>query len=440
MPDAAEISLAEAAREAGVSPATLRRWGEHGIIPDYRGRWTRAAAAHARIVARLREQGHSLEEIRKAGEDGRLAFGYVEELFPPSQGRYTLAQAAKETGLEQALIERLWRSMGLPAWTLDQLDEEDLEALSYMAAVLEAGFPLVAFLQVLHVYGQALRQIADAEARLFRIYVHEPLIQDGVPRSEMAEEMGELIGELLPLTTPADGLPAPQLPASLGRAGRDREHGVRPVDEEREALGQLRVAIVFADLVGFVRFTEEEGEEEALDLVESFVVSVEDSLPGSARVVKNIGDGVMIVGPDPVALDGLGDRLPAGVREALAARASGSTTAARVYRDGDYYGGNVNLASRVVARAQAGEVLVTDPVVEAVRRADRSGVRADRRGAAEGLSRADAAVHRAQPGLTNGGPWPPRRRASAPACAGLCPWGRAGRRTARCSCGIHASR
>ena len=58
------------------------------MIPDYRGRWTRAAAAHAQIVARLREQGHSLEEIKEAGEDGRLAFGYVDELFPPSRGTY----------------------------------------------------------------------------------------------------------------------------------------------------------------------------------------------------------------------------------------------------------------------------------------------------------------------------------------------------------------
>ena len=50
-----------------------------------------------------------------------------------------------------------------------------------MAEVLAAGFPLVAFLQAMHVYGQSMRQVADAEARLFRIYVHEPLIRDGVP-------------------------------------------------------------------------------------------------------------------------------------------------------------------------------------------------------------------------------------------------------------------
>ena len=33
-----------------------------------------------------------------------------------------------------------------------------------------------------------------------------------------------------------------------------------------------------------------------------------------------------------------------------------------MYRDGDYYGRNVNLAARVVARAHGGEVLVTDTV------------------------------------------------------------------------------
>jgi adenylate cyclase len=35
-----------------------------------------------------------------------------------------------------------------------------------------------------------------------------------------------------------------------------------------------------------------------------------------------------------------------------------------LYRDGDYYGRDVNIASRVAARAAGGEVLVTRPVVE----------------------------------------------------------------------------
>jgi adenylate cyclase len=38
---------------------------------------------------------------------------------------------------------------------------------------------------------------------------------------------------------------------------------------------------------------------------------------------------------------------------------------ATLYRDGDYYGREVNLASRVAARSGGGEVIVTRPVVEA---------------------------------------------------------------------------
>jgi adenylate cyclase len=362
-----ELTLRDAARMAGVSPSTLRRWGELGVIPPYRGRWTRAAAAHARIVAQLRDQGHSLEELQQAGEDGRLAFGYVEELFPSRRGHISLEQAAAETALEPALIERIWRGIGLPSWMLERLDEEDLEALRYMAGVLSAGFPLVAFLQVMRVYGISLRQIADAEARLFRIYVHEPLVMDGVPATEVAEELADLIGEVLPLATP--------LMVYLHR--HFLQHAVEQdlfaameadvAGTAGEALGQLRVAICFADLVGFVQFTEEAGDEEALVLVERFVESVEETLPGDARVVKNIGDGVMIVGTDAAALVGWA----LGFQEGFGKRARpriGVHYGETIYRDGDYYGRNVNLAARIVTRAHGGAVVVSEPVYESMPR------------------------------------------------------------------------
>ena len=64
----------------------------------------------------------------------------------------------------------------------------------------------------------------------------------------------------------------------------------------------MRVAIAFCDLAGYTRFTEEEGEEEALSYVERFIEAVTDTLPDDARVVKTIGDEVMIVGQDVHAL------------------------------------------------------------------------------------------------------------------------------------------
>jgi adenylate cyclase len=41
-----------------------------------------------------------------------------------------------------------------------------------------------------------------------------------------------------------------------------------------------------------------------------------------------------------------------------------------IYRDGDYFGRDVNLASRVVARARGGEVIVTDAAERAIDRSD----------------------------------------------------------------------
>ena len=62
------------------------------------------------------------------------------------------------------------------------------------------------------------------------------------------------------------------------------------------------MAIAFADLAGYTRLTEEEGEEEAVDAVERFVEDVEQTLPDDARVIKTIGDEVMVVGSDAAAL------------------------------------------------------------------------------------------------------------------------------------------
>lgn len=149
--DEQKLTPKQAAERAGVSPDTLRRWAQTGVIPevDAGGDWTLAAAAHARLVARPREQGHSLQQIREAGRQGRLAYGFVEEFFRREGGPISIDEAADATGLEPALIERFWSGMGLPDRALERADDEDLEALQYMACVLAARFPLVASLQLI---------------------------------------------------------------------------------------------------------------------------------------------------------------------------------------------------------------------------------------------------------------------------------------------------
>src|SRR5437588_345750 len=259
------ISLSEASRRSGVSPNTLKRWAEEKVIPVKRGRWTPVAAAQARVVARMRERGHSLEELKEAGREGKLAFGLAEELFPAQEGEVTIEQAAEETGLEPELIERLQTMLGTPTGRERRLTNADLEAMHNCARILEAGMPLVAFLQLVRVYAQSLRRIADAEVRLFHLYVHEPLIRDGVPELEMAEEMEGLAADLLPQATPLFEymhnrylrffIEQDVVGHMESELGRDT------------SVGRVLVTLCFIDLTGFVRYTEEEGDEEALDVV-----------------------------------------------------------------------------------------------------------------------------------------------------------------------------
>jgi adenylate cyclase len=364
MPADQRISLSEASRRSGVSQATLRRWAEEKILPVRRGRWTAAAAAQARVVARMRERGHSLEELKQAGREGRLAFGLVEELFPSADESATVAEVAEETGLEPELIERILVILGTPIGHEDRLGPDDVGALRHCARVLAAGFPLVAFLQLIRVYVQSLRRIADAEVRLFHLYVHEPLIRDGLPEVEIAEEMGDLASDILPLAGPL----TEYLHTRYLRFFLEQDvvgHMEADLDGAGSQVHHIPITLCFIDLTGFTRYTEEEGDLEALDVVENFVETIEATLPREATIVKTIGDEVMVVSPDPASLTEWAVGLLEGLPERPQPRV-GIHYAQAVYRDGDYFGTHVNLAHRVVGRAQAGELLVTDTVKTAI--------------------------------------------------------------------------
>ena len=310
----------------------------------------------------MRERGHSLNDLRRAAREGRLAFGYVEDLIPRSERSYTRAEAATIVGLEEDLIERIMSLLGTPTALEGTLTEQDVQAMQRMAEVLAAGFPLVALMQLVRVYAQSVRKIAEAEVRLFHLYVHEPLIRDGVDALQMAADMEGLARNLFPVSAPL----MDYIHHRYLRFYTEQDvvgHMETELTGARQ-LGRVQMAFCFVDLTGFTRYTEEEGDEEAFDLVERFVETVEATLPSEALIVKTIGDEVMIVSPDPVTLTEWAVGFLARFGERPQPRV-GLHYGRAVYRDGDYFGGEVNLTHRVVARALGGEVLVTMPVADA---------------------------------------------------------------------------
>jgi adenylate cyclase len=261
------------------------------------------------------------------------------------------------------LIERILAAMGLASLAAEPMSEEDLEMMRYVAAMLSAGLPSVAFLQLARVYGQALAQIADAEVRLVHLYVHEPLMREGMASVEIAEEMEELVRDLIPFVVPLMSYVHNRYLAHFVEQDVIG-HMETELAESASEQGRLRVAIAFADLAGYARLTVERGDEEALEAVERFVEAVEQTLPHDARVVKMLGDEVMVVASDPVALTGWAVGLQSEIDPEQPPPRIGIHYGDALYRDGDYYGREVNQAARVVARASGGEVLVTRPVVD----------------------------------------------------------------------------
>jgi len=126
--------------------------------------------------------------------------------------------------------------------------------------------------------------------------------------------------------------------------------------------GTVSATFVFAAIAGFTALTEAHGDEEAAALVAEFCAAVSAELPASGGTqVKTIGDALMLTIPEPGAAVLLGLRI---VNELMLGHGApavrvGLHHGPAVERDGDYFGAAVNLAARVSAEANGGEVLLT---------------------------------------------------------------------------------
>jgi adenylate cyclase len=134
-------------------------------------------------------------------------------------------------------------------------------------------------------------------------------------------------------------------------------------------------SVLFTDLVGFTEYTDAAGDAAALRVLDaqtSLVSSILDCEPDS-RVVKELGDGLMVWLAHPVTAVDVACRLLDGFRQAqsddripLAVR-MGMHFGEAIVRGADFIGQTVNIASRVSDLAGPGELLVSEGVVAAVR-------------------------------------------------------------------------
>jgi adenylate cyclase len=128
------------------------------------------------------------------------------------------------------------------------------------------------------------------------------------------------------------------------------------------------MSVAFADLTGFTRLGEMVPPDELGALAQRFADLTADVVAPPVRLVKTIGDAVMLVSPDTDAmletvldLNNSADAEDSGLPPIHAGVARGPALA----RAGDFFGSAVNQASRIAQFARAGSVVASRDVREA---------------------------------------------------------------------------
>lgn len=291
-----------------------------------------------------------------APEDNPIALR-IERLILGSERRYTPFQAARTAGVPMELAARFWRAMGFAdIGQRRALTEADVLALRRLAGLVEAGLLSEAMaVQVARSTGQTTARLADWQIDSFLEGLTEPP-EPGMTRSEVAYPLVEL---LLPeLEEFLVYVWRRQLAAATSRV-------VQAGDDDE--MVDRRLAVGFADLVGFTRLTRRLEEAELGELVEAFETTAADLVAArGGRLIKTLGDEVLFAADDAGTAAEIGlllietlakDEMMPGIRVGVA---FGTVTT----RMGDVFGNTVNLASRLTSIAPRNAVLVDEAVRE----------------------------------------------------------------------------
>ena len=148
---------------------------------------------------------------------------------------------------------------------------------------------------------------------------------------------------------------------------------------------------MFVDLASFTPLAEAMGDLRAAAVLDRFAEIVRKAVQRChGRIVKQIGDAFMIVFPECYSAVSCGAR--GRVQRRARSRSSrrcaiGLHWGSLLYREGDYVGSNVNIASRLAREAHRHQFLVTSEVRRRAKDLRGRRVRAPRQAQAEGPRR-----------------------------------------------------
>ncbi|HEY3190633.1 MAG TPA: adenylate/guanylate cyclase domain-containing protein [Solirubrobacteraceae bacterium] len=318
------------------------------------------------VVETLRALGITQELIDGALERGDPQGAIFEAVLLPWAAERTVSAADVEAagGLAVAEVQALMAAAGMPAPEAAQPAFTPAEAHVFIELEgLRDVWPPELATQLGRAYGRLLARLAQASVQVFRVYVERPLRAEGGDSPATAEAIHRALAGLVQL-------PDPLL---IGVYRRWVEHELaQEVIREAETRtvltlpGAVDVAFLFCDLKDFTAYADREGDEAAVTAIDRFAAVVSAERGERYRFQKSLGDGVMLAYGDAADAVAGGARIMAGMRahDGLPGIHASVHKGVAVAREGDYFGGTVNLAARLLNAAGRDELIATRPVVD----------------------------------------------------------------------------
>jgi class 3 adenylate cyclase len=313
----------------------------------------RDAERRRSLLEYLESRGFSLDDMVEAEAQGRLFALAGDAIIRSGRARYSLRSAAALLDVPVDDVAHAWFALGLTATDVDQvaLSDADVTALRTWADMGSLLGSDIAF-GMLRVLGASMARVAESESTAIRAAA--PDIQLGFTADELRTArafaaMAELV---------------PRVAQLMDAVHRQHLQSARDYFEAvlQDASPTVLCGVGFADLSGFTSLSQRVSLVELSGLLSTFATTVSDVVhEHGGRPVKLIGDAVMWVNADPRKLAEVAAHL---VTHPLAAKAgiqvrAGLAFGALLAMDGDYFGPAVNLAARLVALAEPGQVLAS---------------------------------------------------------------------------------
>ena len=362
------ISLHELAERAGATPERIEALVKIGaIVPDADGHVDPNDVQRVSIVAAYEAGGISVADLATALRDGNMTFAYSASIYPPlSQGSdQTALDLASECDVRLQDLQAVYLALGLPAPDGDAAvtAEETQAVAAFFRGWSDSHLAPDAAVRAARIAGFAAHRLTDGWVDLFldtvamqpeerlRRRVEELGTEFFAPAGRVAEALEPLVAWLI----------RRHMERALNRVNVEfleyalEQRGLRPA-------GARLPVIAFADLADFTVLTEVAGDAAAAaNATKLGDIAVQAVTGRGGRLVKQLGDGVLLYFDEAMqAVEAV------RILQRLAAEATlpplhiGLAAGTVVQRDGDVYGRTVNLAARISAAADSGEVVANE--------------------------------------------------------------------------------